>query len=114
MRTNSDNFVFEQNLPWEPAGEGVSRQIMGYDGQIMTVKVRFEQGAQGYTHHHIHAQTTYVVSGKFAFTIGGQTRIVQTGDGLYMEPNVEHGCECLEAGILIDTFTPMRSDFLND
>jgi quercetin dioxygenase-like cupin family protein len=38
---------------------------------------------------------------------------VATGDGLYMEPDVEHGCECLEAGVLLDCFTPMRADFLH-
>jgi len=27
-------------------------------------------------------------------------------------PNKPHGCVCLEAGVLIDTFTPMRADFL--
>ena len=25
---------------------------------------------------------------------------------------VIHGCECLEAGILVDFFTPMREDFI--
>lgn len=25
---------------------------------------------------------------------------------------VIHGCECLEDGILVDFFTPMREDFL--
>jgi len=27
-------------------------------------------------------------------------------------PNLPHGCICLEAGILIDTFSPIREDFL--
>ena len=34
------------------------------------------------------------------------------GDGYYVAPNLPHGCVCLEAGVLIDTFTPMREDFL--
>ncbi|HET9571194.1 MAG TPA: cupin domain-containing protein [Bacteroidales bacterium] len=112
MKTCSPSFVFEKNISWEPAGEGVTRQILGYDGQIMMVKVKFEQGAKGYAHAHYHSQSTFVVSGKFAFTVGEETKIVTAGDGLYMEPDVLHGCECLEAGLLIDCFSPMRADFL--
>lgn len=45
MKTCSEKFIFESNKEWEPAGEGVTRQIMGYDGQVMLVKVKFTQGA---------------------------------------------------------------------
>ena len=42
----------------------------------------------------------------------GKIVIVKAGDGIYMEPDIIHGAVCLEAGILIDTFSPMRADFL--
>ena len=75
-------------------------------------KVKFEQGAVGTPHTHYHTQTTYVASGKFEFTVNGEKQIVSAGDGVYIEPDAEHGCTCLEAGILIDCFSPMRADFL--
>ncbi len=75
------------------------------------VKVMFEKGAVGQPHAHVHAQTTYVVSGKFEMTIGNETKILQAGDGFYTEPDIMHGCICLEAGILIDVFSPIREDF---
>ena len=53
-----------------------------------------------------------VTSGKFEFTVGGKTQVVSAGDGIYIEPDVLHGCKCLEAGLLIDCFSPMRADFL--
>lgn len=112
-KTRSETFVYEKDKEWEPAGEGVTRQIMGYDGQVMLVKVKFEKGAIGTPHTHYHTQTTYVASGKFEFTIGGEKKIVQAGDGLYMEPDILHGCVCLEPGVLIDCFAPMRADFLH-
>ena len=34
------------------------------------------------------------------------------GEGYFVAPNLAHGCVCLEAGVLIDTFSPMREDFL--
>ncbi|WP_321518046.1 cupin domain-containing protein [uncultured Bacteroides sp.] len=113
MKTSSKKFIIEKEKEWEPAGEGVVRQIMGYDGQLMLVKVKFIKGAQGTPHTHYHTQTTYVASGKFEFTVDGEKRIVETGDGIYIAPDAEHGCTCLEAGILIDCFSPMRADFLD-
>ena len=111
-KTRSEVFMYEKDLPWEPAGENVTRQILGYDGQITMVKVKFEKGSVGTLHKHYHTQVSYVVSGKFEFTIDGKTKIVSAGDALYMEPDVLHGCVCLEAGVLIDCFTPMRADYL--
>jgi len=94
------------------ADKGITRQFVGYDNSIMMVKVMFEKGAIGTQHAHIHAQTTYVVSGKFEMTIGDETKILEAGDGFYTEPNIMHGCVCLEAGMLIDVFSPVREDFL--
>lgn len=111
-KTRSEVFITEKGTEWEQAGEGVTRQIMGYDGQVMLVKVKFEKGAVGTAHTHYHTQTTYVASGKFEFTVGGKTQVVSAGDGIYIEPDVLHGCKCLEAGLLIDCFSPMRADFL--
>ena len=111
-KTHSEVFMFEKDLPWEPAGENVTRQVLGYDGQVTMVKVKFEKGSVGTPHTHYHTQVTYVVSGKFEFTVDGKTKIVSAGDAIYMEPDVLHGCVCLEAGILIDCFTPMRADYI--
>ena len=112
MKMCSEVFQFEKELKWENPGPGIRRQIMGYDEQLMMVKVQFEKGAVGTMHEHHHSQATYVVSGKFELTIGEQKEILSAGDGYYVAPNKPHGCVCLEAGVLIDTFTPMRADFL--
>lgn len=112
MKTKSENFVLSSEVPWEPAGEGIKRQILGYDGQIMLVRVDFEKGSIGYGHAHYHSQSTYVVSGKFEFHVDGVKKTVEAGDGIYIQPDVFHGATCLEAGTLIDVFSPMRADFL--
>lgn len=112
MQTRSENFLKSTELPWEDVGGGLQRQIMGYDGQLMLVKVKFEKGAVGYVHEHFHSQSTYVVSGKFEVMVNGVKQILTAGDGFYIQPDVAHGAVCLEEGILIDTFSPMRLDFL--
>jgi quercetin dioxygenase-like cupin family protein len=45
-------FIAAHKLPVEDLGEGVSRQILGYDKNIMMVKVSFEKGAIGKAHRH--------------------------------------------------------------
>lgn len=107
----SEKFLYG-NAEWEDLGSGVSRQIMGWDEQIMMVKVKFEKGAEGAAHEHPHSQTTYCVSGKFEFTIAGEKYIVKKDDGLYVAPDLVHGAVCREPGILIDVFSPVREDFL--
>lgn len=109
---NTENFIFSNETEWIQINESMRRQILGYDEQMMLVKIEFKAGGIGYAHQHIHRQCTYVVSGVFEFEVGGETKIVRAGDGLYMEPNVIHGVKCIEDGILIDTFSPMREDFL--
>ena len=109
---NSKNFVFETETEWVQINDDMRRHILGYDDQLMLVKLEFKTGAIGYVHRHIHSQSSYVVSGVFEFQIGEEKKIVKSGDGLYMEPNVLHGVKCIEGGILIDTFSPVREDFL--
>lgn len=108
----SDVWQIGKEMPWETVGDGVRRQIMGYDKDLMLVKVDFKKGGVGSMHAHPHCQATYVVSGKFELTIGDEKRVIEAGDGYYVAPDVLHGCVCLEDGILIDTFSPMREDFL--
>lgn len=108
----SSLFQIEADTQWQDLGNGVSRQIFGYDDQIMLVKARFEAEAVGILHQHYHAQVTYVESGLFEMTIGEEKKMLKKGDGFYAPPHVMHGCVCLEPGILIDVFSPHREDFL--
>ncbi len=105
-------FFFNDDTPWEQVAEGLSRQIMGFDGKIMLVKAKFETGAVGNLHKHYHSQVTYVASGEFEMTIGDEKKIIKEGDSYYIPPHEMHGCVCLSPGVLIDVFSPAREDFL--
>lgn len=105
-------YVDDESLPWETVADGVQRKMMTYDANLMMVKVRFETGGIGAAHSHVHTQMSYVASGAFAITIADETRTVRKGDAYYIPPNVRHGAVCVEAGELVDLFTPMREDFV--
>lgn len=66
----------------QAAGTGVTRRVLACNSRLMCVENRFEQGAAG------------------------------PGDAMLKTDGVIHGCTCLEAGVLLDIFTPMREDFL--
>lgn len=93
-------------------GEGVTRRVLAYTDGLMCVENTFEKGAVGFLHSHPHTQITYVAEGVFSFTIGDETKIVRKGDTMLKEHGIIHGCTCLEAGVLLDIFTPMREDFV--
>ncbi len=105
-------FAFVEDAVFEEVAPGVKRAILVHEGGMMCVENVFEKGSEGAMHSHPHEQVTYVKSGKFEFTIGDEKHIVKQGDTLHKNPNVVHGCKCLEAGVLIDIFTPQRDDFL--
>ena len=108
----SNLFQIENDISWEDLGNGIQRQIYGYDDKVMLVKVKFEKDAVGQLHQHPHTQVTYVESGVFEMTIGDEKKIIKKGDGFYVPSNAVHGIICLEQGMLVDVFAPQREDFL--
>ena len=115
MKTKKNQiWNFNNEIDAEVCGEGVKRKILAYADEMMCVENHFEKGAIGALHHHPHTQITYVVSGQFEFTINGEKKIVNPGDGLLKRDSIEHGCVCLKEGILLDIFTPMREEFVQD
>ena len=114
MKTNglASNFIENENIPWEEIEEGIHRKVIAYDTNLMLVKVRFETGRIGTLHEHHHSQITHVESGSFEIEINGRKEILKKGDAYYIAPHTVHGAVCLEAGTLIDVFSPMREDFI--
>jgi quercetin dioxygenase-like cupin family protein len=111
--TGSPVFLKDGDTDWIDAGNGVSRKILTHQGLLMMVRFRFEKGGVGAAHSHPHVQCSYVASGRFEMTIDGDTRIIEAGDSYIVPSNVIHSAVALEAGELIDAFTPARQDFLS-
>ena len=112
MSHKDQRWLFSKDVLGEPAGEGVTRYVKSYTDEAMVVENHFKKGAVGALHSHPHTQITYVVSGKFEVTIGDEKNIVTAGDTMLKKDGIEHGCVCLEEGVLLDIFSPMREDFV--
>lgn len=106
------NFWFHNEAIPKQIDPLIRRRVLAHHEALMIVEVEFQTGGIGTLHGHRHEQVTYVLSGRFEFTINGVSRIVQAGDSLFMEKDVIHGTLCLESGTLLDIFTPHREDFI--
>ncbi|EDM59841.1 possible pectin degradation protein [Vibrio parahaemolyticus AQ3810] len=80
-------FVFNQDIPMEDLGEGISRKVLAHSDNMMSVEVHFEEGAIGAMHSHPHEQLTYVLSGEFEFTIGDEKK---SSNGRYYVQRAKH------------------------
>jgi quercetin dioxygenase-like cupin family protein len=110
--SQSEHFLYANETEIEDIGGGLKRQMLGYNDELMAVKIWFDKGAIGYNHAHRHSQVTYVVEGEFHFNIAGVTKVLKAGDSCLISPFADHGATCPSGGILIDTFSPAREDFV--
>ncbi len=104
--------AYVRSFPDAHPAPGVTRKVLAEGTVMMVVSFAFETWAEGKLHSHPHVQSTYVASGRFRFTIADDAFEVGPGDSFVIPGGAEHGCTCLAAGQLIDTFTPRRDDFL--
>ena len=78
MKKQHKDAVWVPHAEIEPevCGKGVKRRILAYSKDAMCVENTFETGGVGAMHCHPHTQVTYIVSGRYRFTIGDETREV--------------------------------------
>ena len=104
--------AMQRDIPFKDLGGGVRRRVLSYNEKVMTVEVSFATGAEGVVHTHPHTQCTYVLSGRFNYIVEDETIVLGPGDSVVVPSDLPHGTICLETGVLLDIFSPMRSDFL--
>lgn len=92
--------------------DGSTRRVILDLPELMLVEFSFEKGGVGALHSHPHLQTSYVAEGVFEVTIDGVTETIGKGGAYIVPSGLVHGVKALEAGTLVDSFTPRRDDFL--
>ena len=91
---------------------GIRRRIVT-GKKVMLGKMYFPKGSKVPSHVHESEQVTNVLEGKLLFVINGQQITVSSGETLVIPSNVEHSAEALEETSEIDTFSPIRTDWLD-
>jgi len=66
-------------------------------------------------HHHPHEQVTFVAEGELYFFRDGEPHHLRAGDLISVPSNVPHCVQTLSERVrLVDSFTPLRDDFLGE
>ena len=105
-------YSLSEDTNWIDVAPGNRRAVLSERPEMMLVAFSFEPGAIGALHSHPHTQVSYVAEGSFDVTVDGVTQRLDAGSSFIVAPNLVHGVVALEKGLLIDTFTPRRDDFL--
>ncbi len=108
-------FILEKNIAKETIAEKRTRYLT-HSKNLMMVVIDFDDGpcdVPDEPHSHPHEQITYVAEGELLFFINQEESRVQTGDIIVIPPDAPHSVQPLSKHVrLIDTFTPIREDFL--
>jgi quercetin dioxygenase-like cupin family protein len=109
-------FYLKDQIEFKQVDHNTKRKVLAHDHNLMMVEIHFAEPTEEadlVPHSHPHEQMTYVLQGKLKFFIDDKSHEVQAGDSLYFPSRVMHGCVVLEPDTrLLDVFTPIREDFL--
>lgn len=110
--------VFKENgsTP-EKLSPNLERRIINLD-DLMVVVCDFSGGPAAEPdppHSHPHEQITYVAEGELYFFLGGEKHHLSKGDVFAVPPEIPHCIQTISGHVrLIDSFTPLRIDFLKE
>lgn len=91
---------------------GVNFELLSVGQKSMITKMNYKLGNKVPVHNHPNEQAGYVVSGKIRIKFIDNDQILTTGDSYVIPENEDHSVEVMEAGEVIDIFTPPREDYL--
>jgi quercetin dioxygenase-like cupin family protein len=90
---------------------GVSIVTTAGDALMLSL-VTFEPDSVVPDHSHPHEQMGVMISGRLEFTVGGLTRVLETGDSWKIPGGVVHGVRALDGpAVALDVFHPVRDDY---
>lgn len=92
--------------------KGVTVDSLAVGERSMVCKMNYEDGNFATEHVHPQEQSGYVISGRFLMTVDKDVYELEPGDSYVVPGNVPHSFKVLEAGEVIDVFTPIRRDYL--
>lgn len=91
---------------------GIAFDLLAVGEKSMVTKMKYKRGDRVPEHSHPHEQSGYVISGSHRIRFSGKETILEAGDSYSIPGNIPHSLDVLEAGEVLDVFTPIREDYL--
>lgn len=91
---------------------GVDFVLLSCGEKSMVTKMLYKTTDRVPMHAHPNEQSGYIVSGKYRLKFNEYDEILESGDAYTIPANVQHTLEILEAGEVVDVFTPPREDYM--
>lgn len=91
---------------------GVVRRRLVATEQIYQMTVDLAEGSVVPLHQHPQEQIAHVVSGRLRFQVGDSFVEAGPGESVAIPGDTPHAVWTLTTAVVIDTFTPARTDYL--
>jgi quercetin dioxygenase-like cupin family protein len=91
---------------------GVGFIVLSHGPESMVTKMLYKLEDNVPFHSHPNEQSGYVLRGKYRIKFSEYDQEICPGDSYSIPANVEHSIEIIEAGEVLDFFTPPREDYL--
>lgn len=104
-------FATLASLPAKEIFGGAVRGHYAHAERMTVGEVSLQPNTTIPLHQHPHEQVTYVIEGRFQFTVGTETTVLEPGMVALIPGGVMHGGTTLTACRVIDLFSPVREDY---
>lgn len=105
------SFVTLASLPVKEIFGGTIRGYYAHLDKMTVGEVVLQANTTVPMHNHPHEQVTYVIEGRFEFTVGTETRILEPGVAALIPGGVMHGGKTLTDCRVLDIFVPVREEY---
>ena len=96
--------------------EGVERETLAVGESLMIVRFTFQKGTEVPWHAHPHEQSSFIVQGRLKLLLQREQKeqeiILSPGMSAIIPPNVQHKAIAMEDTVDVNSFTPIREDYL--
>ncbi len=105
MFARNQERLFEEILP------GVEQRTLSITPTMMMCEARLRGGSHVPPHEHPHEQASYIVTGRLRVRIHEEEATLEAGDAYAIPGGVLHAIDVLNDTVVVDVFTPHRSEY---
>jgi len=110
--THQTKFVVKKENAVKKQFLGVAFEVLAIGKESMVTKMPYKDADFVPFHKHPNEQNGYVITGRYKLMFDQKEYLLVKGDSYSIPANMEHSMEIIEAGEIIDVFTPVRQDYL--